>query len=92
MKFILWFLFSLVVGFTPVIAQTDPTGITYQGRLTDASNAPVPHGAGYAIEVRLWSARTGVTLLWGTRYTGVPLQKRSLQLHPQFRRQPSSSS
>ncbi len=56
------------------VAQTVPSGMTYQGRLTDASNAPVPDGTGYEIEVRLWSAPTGGTLLWGTRYSGVPLK------------------
>jgi microcystin-dependent protein len=54
--------------------------MTYQGRLTDASNAPVPDGTGYEIEVRLWSASTGGTLLWGTRYTGVPLKSGAFNL------------
>ncbi len=61
-------------------AQTVPSGMTYQGRLTDASNAPVPDGTGYEIEVRLWSAPTGGTLLWGTRYTGVPLKSGAFNL------------
>lgn len=62
-----------VFGIELVAAQTVPSGMTYQGRLTDASNVPVPDGTGYEIEVRLWSAPAGGTLLWGTRYSGVPL-------------------
>lgn len=58
----------------PLSAQSVPTGVAYQGRLTDASNAPVPDGTGYEIEVRLWSASAGGTLLWGTRYTGVSIK------------------
>ena len=61
-------------------AQSVPAGMTYQGRLTDASNSPVPDGSGYEIEVRLWSASTGGTLLWGTRYTGVPLKSGAFNL------------
>lgn len=61
-------------------AQTVPTAIAYQGRLTDASTAPVPDGTGYEIEVRLWSAPTGGTLLWGSRYTGVPLKSGAFNL------------
>lgn len=68
---------SLVLAFAasaPAPAQTVPTGMTYQGRLTDASGAPVPDGSGYEIEIRLWSASTGGTHLWGSRYTGVTLK------------------
>jgi hypothetical protein len=61
-------------------AQTVPSGMTYQGRLTDASSAPVPDGSGYEIEVRLWSASTGGTLLWGSRCTGVPLKSGAFNL------------
>jgi hypothetical protein len=60
--------------------QAVPSGMTYQGRLTDASSAPVPDGSSYEIEVRLWSANTGGTLLWGSRYTGVPLKSGAFNL------------
>lgn len=70
----------LLTGCMMAAAQTVPNGMTYQGRLTDASNAPVPDGNGYEIEVRLWSASTGGTLLWGTRYTGIPLKNGTFNL------------
>lgn len=54
--------------------------MTYLDRLTDSSNAPVPDGTGYEIEVRLWSAPAGGSLLWGTRYTGVPLKSGAFNL------------
>ncbi len=66
---LLWAEVSILTAQTVV-----PGNITYQGRLTDAGNAPLPDGTGYEIEVRLWSAITGGTLLWGTRYTGIPLK------------------
>ena len=80
MKTILLSLLLAVAASAPAFAQTVPSGMTYQGRLTDASNAPVPDGTGYEIEVRLWSAPTGGTLLWGTRYTGVPLKSGAFNL------------
>lgn len=63
------------------IAQSSvPPGMTYQGRLIDANSTPVPDGTGYEIEVRLWNASTGGNLLWGTRYTGVPLKNGAFNL------------
>lgn len=67
-------IFLTFVLTTSVLAQMVPVGMTYQGRLSDASGAPVPDGIGYEIEIRLWNSSTGGTLLWGARYTGVPLK------------------
>jgi hypothetical protein len=69
-----------MVGLEAVPAQNVPSGMTYQGRLTDVSNVAVADGNGYEIEVRLWSASTGGTLLWGSRYTGVPLKSGAFNL------------
>ena len=48
-----------------------PSLINYQGKLTDASNNPLPNGT-YGVAVRLWSkkdnAQPGNTLVWGQEY------------------------
>lgn len=80
MKCLQFSLLILLIGFATAFAQTVPSGMTYQGRLTDASGAPVPDGTGYEIEVRLWNSSTGGSLLWGTRYTGVPLKNGAFNL------------
>ena len=55
--------------------QFVPTGMAYQGRLTDASGNPSPDGTGYEIEVRLWTTATGgTTPIWAARYSGVPVK------------------
>lgn len=80
MKSLLLSLFVSLFSVSSGLTQAVPAGMTYQGRLTDTSGAPVPDGIGYEIEVRLWNASTGGTLLWGSRYTGVPLKSGALNL------------
>ncbi len=63
-----------------VSADTVPPGITYQGRLTDSGNVPAADGTGYEIEVRIWNAASGGSLLWGARYTGVPVKNGAFNL------------
>ena len=52
-------------------AQSVPSLINYQGKLTDASGTPLPNGT-YGVAVRLWSkkdnAQPGNTLVWGQEY------------------------
>src|SRR5438046_3160621 len=63
--------FTLISGALPCHSQSVPSLINYQGKLTDASNNPLPHGT-YGIAVRLWSkkanAQSGNTLVWGQEY------------------------
>jgi microcystin-dependent protein len=73
-------LLSALLVTTSFAQTTVPANMTYQGRLTDSNNASVPDGNGYEIEVRLWSAPTSGTLLWGSRYTGVPLKSGAFNL------------
>lgn len=48
-------------------AQSVPSLINYQGRLTDPSAAPLPTG-NYGIEFRLWDSPSNTTgLVWGQR-------------------------
>lgn len=62
-------------------AQTSvPNNMTYQGRLTDANGVALPDGNGYEVEIRLWNSATAGTLLWGTRYSGVPLKNGAFNL------------
>ncbi len=61
-------------------AQAIPSGMAYQGRLADSSSSPLPDGTGYEIEVRLWSAPAGGTLLWGARYSGIPVKNGAFNL------------
>ncbi len=63
-----------------LFAQAIPGAMAYQGRLTDANNVPLPDGTGYEVEVRLWSTGSGGTLVWGARYTGVPVRNGAFNL------------
>ena len=65
-----------------VRAQTTvPSGMTYQGRLTDSNGTPSPDGTGYEIEVRLWTTATGgTTPIWAARYAGIPLKNGGFSL------------
>lgn len=74
-------LLLLLLGCVSVVAQTVPVGISYQGRLTDASNVPSPDGTGYELEVRLWTVATGgTTPIWAARYAGIPVKSGSFNL------------
>lgn len=65
----------------PLAAQTVPTGMAYQGRLTDASNLPAPDGTGYEIDVRLWTTAAGGTQpIWAARYSNVPVKNGAFNL------------
>lgn len=67
---------SIVLGQTTV-----PSGMTYQGRLTDANSNPLPDGNGYEVEVRLWTTSTGgTTPIWAARYSGIPLKSGAFSL------------
>ena len=52
-------------------AQSVPSLINYQGRLTDASGNPLPNGT-YGVAFRLWSKKaatdSGNLLIWGQEY------------------------
>ena len=53
-------------------AQSVPSLISYQGKLTDATGNPLLNGT-YGVAVRLWSkkdnAQPGNTLVWGQDYS-----------------------
>ena len=51
-------------------AQTVPSLINYQGKLTDASAAPLASGT-YGIRVQIWSTASGGRLIWGQEYSSV---------------------
>jgi hypothetical protein len=59
-------LFSLILmaAFTLFLPAVAHAQINYQGRLTDASGAPLPDGQ-YRIEFTLWDSITGGTPIWG---------------------------
>src|SRR5262249_53509230 len=49
---------------TPVLAQSVPQLINYQGQLLDSTGNPLPNGD-YVIEVRLFGFESGGSVLWG---------------------------
>ena len=68
-------IFAICLLSSVCFAQSPTPAITnFQGRITDANGNPAPSGTGYEMEVRIWSAGTGGTLIWGTRYTGIAVQ------------------
>jgi hypothetical protein len=62
------------------LADSVPALVNYQGRLTDASANNLPDGTGYELEVRVWSAVTGGTLVWGARYGGIVVKSGAFNL------------
>ena len=60
----------LEIGIFQVQAQSVPSGMNYQGRLTDAAGQPVAPGV-YSIAFRVWdkpSGGAGEKLIWGREY------------------------
>lgn len=77
MKIILLFLTLAATA----LAQTVPTGMAYQVRLTDTSNAPAPDGNSYEIDARLWNSATGGTQpIWAARYSNVSVKNGAFNL------------
>lgn len=75
--------FALFLSAAPLLFSqaTTPAGMSYLGRITDASGNSMPDGTGYEIEVRLWTASTGgTTPIWGARYAGVPVKAGAFNL------------
>ncbi len=66
------FLLPLAVD---VFAQSVPSLINYQGKLTDASGNPLANGV-YGVAFRIWPNRVqtaGEQLIWGQEYTNVAI-------------------
>ena len=62
-------LLGVVLAVASVLAEV-PQTFVYQGRLTDASGAPVADGA-YLIQFRLYDQASGGTVLWDNAYRTV---------------------
>jgi phage-related tail fiber protein len=48
--------------------------MTFQTRLLDANGSLVSDGLGSELDVRIWSAATGGTFIWGQRYSGIQVR------------------
>lgn len=67
------FLTASTLSAAIALAQAVPPLINYQGRLTDATGAPVAPGV-YGLQVRLWDSPTASNtndLIWGQQYGNV---------------------
>lgn len=53
--------------------QVAPNLISYQGRLTDATTAPLPPGV-YHMEFRVWDSPINGNVIWGEAQPNVPIQ------------------
>jgi len=56
----------------PVFAETVPTTIHYQGRLTDNTPLQTPLNATIPIVFKIYDSQVGGTLLWSETWAGVP--------------------